>query len=138
MPPGSVRCAAGFDMAEGRGGGADGRAGLGGGEAGVMLRLPMSAVGGDGKVGEVGDLDSVITGRGCQRWGRGRGEEVGRHTSVHVSLFSQFVVRVAVRVNRAVELLECHEGCDKLVVGVQETAEPLLGLDVLDLHRIAD
>lgn len=50
-----------------------------------------------------------------------------------MSLFGQFIIRVTVRVNRAVELFECHQRRNELVVAVQETAKPLLRFDVLDL-----
>lgn len=54
----------------------------------------------------------------------GSGEE--EHTAIQVRLLSQLVVRVAVGVNRAIQLLECHERRDELVVGVEQAAEPLL------------
>jgi hypothetical protein len=37
-------------------------------------------------------------------------------------LLGNVVIRVAVRVNRAVQLFECHEGEDELVVCVEKAA----------------
>lgn len=48
------------------------------------------------------------------------------HTAVEMGLLGELVVRVAVGVDRAVQLLEGHQGCDEFVVGVQQAAEPLL------------
>lgn len=46
-------------------------------------------------------------------------------TPIHVCLFGQFVIRVAVSVDRTVELLKGHEGHDEFVIGMEETAKPL-------------
>jgi hypothetical protein len=54
-------------------------------------------------------------------------------TAVEVGLVSHLVVRVAVGIDGAVELLEGHQRGDQFVVGVEEGAEPLLGIDVVDL-----
>lgn len=54
-------------------------------------------------------------------------------TSIHVSLFGQLIIRVTVRVNRAVQLLECHERHDELVIGMQQATKPLFRFDVMDL-----
>lgn len=48
-------------------------------------------------------------------------------------LLGEIIVRVAVGVDGAVELLEGHEGGDQLIVGVQQAAQPLLRLDVVDV-----
>jgi hypothetical protein len=48
-------------------------------------------------------------------------------------MVSHLVVRVAVGIDGAVELLEGHQRGDQFVVGVEEGAEPLLGIDVVDL-----
>jgi len=49
-------------------------------------------------------------------------------------LFCEVVVRVAVSVDRAVQLLERHECSHKLVVRVKQASEPLLGFDVMNLE----
>lgn len=56
-----------------------------------------------------------------------------KHTSVHMRLLRQLIIRVTVRVNRAVQLLECHERHDELIVGVQQAAKPLFGFDMMNL-----
>lgn len=56
-------------------------------------------------------------------------------TSIHVSLFGQLIIRVTVRVNRAIQLLKCHEGHDELVIGMQQAAKPLFRFDVVDLKQ---
>lgn len=61
--------------------------------------------------------------------------DMGEPTSVHVSLFGQLIIRVTVRVDRAIQLLECHERHDQLVVGMQQAAKPLLRFDVMDLRQ---
>ena len=50
----------------------------------------------------------------------GKGEKGGRrkHTPIEMSLLGEIIVRVAVRVNRAVQLLKSHERLDEFVVGV--------------------
>lgn len=99
-----------------------------------MLRPAISAA---GSVGEPGAFPfSAITEGKCQRVCP---DEIGglgpdRHTSVKVSLLGELVVGVAVRVNRAVQLLECHQRRDELIVCVQETTEPLLRLHMMNLQ----
>src|SRR6266566_2470641 len=54
-------------------------------------------------------------------------------TAIHVSLFRQVVLRVAVGVDGAIKLLKGHQGRDQLIVGMQKAPKPLLGLDMVDL-----
>ena len=58
---------------------------------------------------------------------------VGPLTSVTVCHLGNFVIRVAVSVNRAIQLLKRHQGRHELVICVKETAEPLFMFDVMDL-----
>jgi hypothetical protein len=51
-----------------------------------------------------------------------RGKGVEGLTPIQMRLLGYIIVRVAVRVDRAVQLFECHEGLHQLVVGVQQTA----------------
>jgi hypothetical protein len=46
----------------------------------------------------------------------------GTHTAIEVSLFGYLIIRVTVRINRAVQLLKCHESSDKLVVGMKQAS----------------
>ena len=48
-------------------------------------------------------------------------------------MLRKVIVGITVGVDRAIQLLKCHEGCDELVVGVQETAKPLLRFNKVDL-----
>lgn len=57
----------------------------------------------------------------------------GKLTVVDVRLLSDVIIGVAVSVNRAIKLLVGHEGVDELVVGVEQAAQPLLVLDIVDL-----
>jgi len=61
------------------------------------------------------------------------GQRHHRLTSIPVGLFGKLVFRVAVGVNGAVQLLKCHESQHELVVGVEETTQPLLVLDIMNL-----
>lgn len=109
-----------------------------------MLRLAMLGVGGGGElVGEAVSLpfarsvatlvllvpqscvEREVLGWGLEQGGEGKGR-LGRLTSVEVRLLGQLVVRVAVGVDGAVELLKGHKRLDQLVVGVEEAAQPLL------------
>lgn len=65
----------------------------------------------------------------------GRGEEnfESIRTPIQVRLLSQLVVRVAVRINRLIHLLVGHQSMDKLVVCMQQAAQPLFVLDVVNL-----
>lgn len=122
----------GFDAADGRGGGA----GRGGG-LGARLKPAISDTGLPGPPLPVGDMAclpfSVAT-RNTVSLGRRQEAEI--LTSVEVGLFSQFVVRVAVRVDRAVQLLKRHKSQYKLIVSVKQTSQPLLILDVMDLSKL--
>lgn len=57
-------------------------------------------------------------------------------TSVEMSLLRKVIIRVRVRVDGPIKLLKGHESSDKLVVGVQKAAEPLLRLDMIDLKLV--
>lgn len=61
-------------------------------------------------------------------------------TLVCMSLVSQFIVGITIRIDGAVKLFECHECGDKFVVSVEEGTEPLFGFDELDLgiQSVAD
>jgi hypothetical protein len=48
---------------------------------------------------------------------------------VLVRLVRHLVFRVAVRVNRSVQLLKRHERQHQLIIGVEQAAQPLLVLD---------
>ena len=48
-------------------------------------------------------------------------------------LLSQFVLGVAVGVNRAVQLLEGHQSHDELIIGMQQATKPLFVLYVMNL-----
>jgi hypothetical protein len=89
----------------------------------------MVDVGGDELMGDAGSLPfarSVAT-RGClldiKRSTEGyREREREALTSIQMRLLGYIVVRVAVRVDGPVELLERHESHYQLVVGVEEAA----------------
>lgn len=70
-------------------------------------------------------------------WVPVRGAQCIRHgllTSVRVGLFGEFVIRVTVGIDRAIQLLKRHERGNELVVGLDEGSEPFFGFDVLNLH----
>lgn len=50
-----------------------------------------------------------------------------------MSLFCEFVIRVTVSVHRLVQLLKRHEGVNQFIVGVEERAEPLFVVDMMNL-----
>lgn len=50
-----------------------------------------------------------------------------------MSLLSDVIFRVTVRINGAIKLLEGHQCHNELVVGVEETAEIFLVINVVDL-----
>jgi hypothetical protein len=52
-------------------------------------------------------------------------------------LFCQLVVGVAVRIDRAIQLLERHESRNEFIIRVQQAAQVLLGLDMVDLDRVS-
>lgn len=54
-----------------------------------------------------------------------------------MGLLSELVVRVTVCIDRAVELLKRHEGVHKLVVGVQQSTQPLLFFNMMDLNIVS-
>jgi hypothetical protein len=49
-------------------------------------------------------------------------------------LLSQFIFRVAICVNRAIQLFKCHQSHDEFIVSMQETTEPLLVFDIVNLY----
>ncbi len=57
----------------------------------------------------------------------------GARTAVEMSLLSNLVVRVTVRVNRTVQLLERHESRNELIVSVEKATKPLLGFNMVNL-----
>lgn len=50
-------------------------------------------------------------------------------------LFGQLIFRVAVCVDRAIQLLERHESHDKFIVGVEEPAKPLFVFHMMNLYK---
>jgi hypothetical protein len=54
-----------------------------------------------------------------------------------MGLLGKLVVRVTVRINRAVELLKRHEGVHEFVVGMQQSTQPLLFFDMMDLDIVS-
>jgi hypothetical protein len=48
-------------------------------------------------------------------------------------LLRQFIIGIAISIDGSIQLLECHKGSDKLVVGMEESAKPLFRLHMLDL-----
>lgn len=54
-----------------------------------------------------------------------------------MSLLSHVIFRVTVRIDGAIKLLEGHQCHNKLVVGVKETAEIFLVINMVDLHLLA-
>lgn len=55
-----------------------------------------------------------------------------------MGLLGHFILRIAVGINRTVELFKCHQCRDELVVCVEETAKPLLRFHVVDLRERAE
>lgn len=58
-------------------------------------------------------------------------------TSIEMGLLGQLIFRVAVCVDRAIQLLERHKSHDKLIIRVEESAEPLLVFHVMNLYKSA-
>lgn len=51
-----------------------------------------------------------------------------------MGLLGEFVIRVAVGINRLIQLFKGHEGMHKLVIGMEEATEPLLILNEMNLQ----
>ena len=59
--------------------------------------------------------------------------EKGLFTAIEVGLLSHLIIRVAVRVNRAVKLLKSHQCSYQPIVGVKQAPEPLFRFNVVNL-----
>lgn len=60
-----------------------------------------------------------------------------RLTSVKVSLFGKFIVRVTVSIDGSIELFERHQGVNQLIVGMKQSSQPLFMLDVVNLSLVS-
>lgn len=58
-------------------------------------------------------------------------------TSVKVSLFGKFIVRVTVSIDRSIKLFERHQGVNQLIVGMKQSSQPLFMLDVVNLSLVS-
>ena len=101
-----------------------------------MLSPAISEVGLVGLVGDMGVLPfSVataiisITERYCRRMVL---------TPIKMSLFSQVIFRVTIRIDRTIKLLEGHQRRNKLVVCMEKTAEIFLVVNVMNLQSSAN
>lgn len=54
-----------------------------------------------------------------------------------MGLLGKLIVRVTVRVDRAVELLKRHEGVHEFVVSMQQPTQPLLFFNMMDLDIVS-
>ena len=54
-----------------------------------------------------------------------------------MGLLGKLIIRVTVRIDRAVELLKRHEGVHEFVVGMQQSTQPLLFFNMMDLDIVS-
>jgi len=54
-------------------------------------------------------------------------------TLVQMCLLRQFIIRIAISINRSIQLLERHKCSDKFIVSVEKCSKPLFRLHMLDL-----